>query len=238
MANTSTITLAQTLEFSSKLNFGRVSNLGNFQEPAMTAATLVMQTILGPPFRWRWNRTVKTFSTVVNTQDSIQAVANFGWIEDASVQDPTTVKWIEMEEKVGLALDSTPGRPRNISAEFDNGTGNITFRFMPVPEKIYPVSITIQNAAPIFTSTAQTWAPIPDMFSVAYQWGFLSLMWFFADDPRAAQANSKFVSTLLGMNQGLTEVERNIFLSQWESISGQPTSMAMRNQQGMAARGV
>jgi hypothetical protein len=237
MANVSTVTLAQILEFSSKLNFGRVSNLGNFQEPAMTAANMVMQTLLGPPFRWRWNRQVKTFSTIIATQDYAQAVANFGWIEDASVFDPTIAKWIEMEEKVGLALDSTAGRPRNISAEFDNGTGNITFRFMPIPEKIYSVSVTIQSAAPLFTSTAQTLTPLPDMYSHIFQWGFLTLMWFFADDPRAAQANGKFVSALLAANQGLTEVERNVFLSQWSAISGQPMMMSQNIQQGTAARG-
>ena len=237
MANVSTITLANTIEFTKKLNFGRVSNLGNSQEPAMTAANMVMQTVLGPPFRWRFNRSVKTFSTIIGTQDYAQAVANFGWIEDASIQDPNGSKWIEMEEKVGLALDSVAGRPRSIAAEFDNGTGNITFRFMPVPEKVYPVSVTMQTAAPLFTSTAQTWAPIPDMYNMILTWGFLTLMWFFADDPRAAQANGKFVSAFLAANQGLTEVDRNLFLNNWEAISGQPTSMAVRNQQGSAARG-
>jgi len=36
----------------------------------------------------------------------------------------------------------------------------------------------------------------------------MSLMWFFADDPRAAYAGQKFTAGLLGRAEGLTEEDR------------------------------
>ena len=199
-----------------------------------------MQTILGPPFAWRWNRTVITPTCVLNQQDLAPVAVSLGWIETASVQDtvPTTPKWYQMTTKISLAKDSSTGRPQFLSAETDDGQGNITFRCMPTPNAAYPLSLTIQQKAPLFTQVSQTWSPIPDEYSYIYNWGFLAMMWLFSDDPRFPVANQKFVAHLLGANQGLTETQINIFLSNWESITGQPIANISRMQQGNAARGV
>ena len=55
------------MEFAKKLNFLRPSAIGNFLEPAKTSANLVMQTMLAPPFVWRWNRDVSVFT--LNSQN-------------------------------------------------------------------------------------------------------------------------------------------------------------------------
>lgn len=166
----------------------------------------------------------------------------FGFVETSSIQtiitpSPFVGKWIELKSKICLGLDSTSARPINIAAQTDDGNGNIAFRMMPVPNEAYPVAITIQQKPEQFTKLSQTWAPIPDEYSRIYNWGFLALAWLFADDPRFGLANQKFVTQLLSVNEGLTETEKNIFLGNWQMITGQPIENANRLAQGEQSRG-
>ena len=300
MAASSTITLLNTLEWSKRFNFNRRSAIGNFLEPAMTSANTILQTIVGAPFAWRWNRVVTGLVTVAGQQDYVLfnylattavtlgwytvddagnsqlcttagttgasapswnhtlngtttdgsvtwtnmglVVANakgsysLNWIETSSVQD-TKSKWWEMTSKIVLGLESNQARPQFISAQSDDGLGNVTFRLLTCPDAAYPVAITLQQKPPLFTSVSQTWTPIPDEYARLYNWGFLSLAWLFADDPRFQMANAKFVSGLLGASEGLSETQKNIFLQEWQSITGQPMSNQDRMQQGYQARG-
>lgn len=292
------------MEWAKKLNFGRQSALGNFLEPALTSANIVMQTILGAPFSWRWNRVVTGFVCVAGQQDytifnyaastavtkgwfavddagnsqlcttagitgasaptwnhtktgtttdgtvtwtnlgpigvPVSQTYSLGWIETTSVNDVglSTPAWKEIETKLCLALDSHQNRPRFIGAQSDDGNGNVTFRLMTAPDQAYPVAITLQQKPTVLTSVNQSWAPIPDDYSRLYNWGFLSLMWLFADDPRFAVANQKFVAQLLSTSEGLTETERNIFLSNWQALTGQPVADSNKMQQGTQARGM
>src|SRR5437870_4563771 len=44
-------------------------SIGNNTEPALSSANVIKQTILGPPFAWRWNREVLTFTCIPGVQD-------------------------------------------------------------------------------------------------------------------------------------------------------------------------
>lgn len=311
MANSS-ITLLKTMEWAKKLNFGRRSAIGNFLEPAFTSANVVMQTVLGPPFSWYWNRVVTGFVAVAGQQDyyvvnwqgttaytvGVYTVDNFGnsqrvtttgtsgstaptwnntlnatttdgtvvwtnlgpilgtpsgtqpipvsptysmgFVENASVLDITSTppKWFQITNMTDLARDSSQARPRFVSAQADDGNGNITFRLTPAPNVAYPVAITLQQKPVNFTSVNQTWAPIPDEYQRIYTWGFLALMWSFADDPRFQMANQKFVSQLLSTAEGLDETKRNIFLMGWQQVTGQPIYDLAKMQQAGQARGM
>jgi hypothetical protein len=237
MASSSTIRLLDSMEWCKKFTFNRQLSLGDFKEPILSSANIVKQTILGPPFVWRWNRQVITFNTVVGQQDYSEA-CNFGWIENASVQDTSQSpnKWFEISSEIDLALDTSRARPTKIAGQLDDGAGNITFRLMPVPDRVYPVSITVQKKASLFTGLNDKWDPIPDEYSYIYQWGLLAHMYMFSDDPRFGTANSKFVSGLLGAAQGLTDTQRNIFLNNWFPASGQTLFNQMSLSQGVQAR--
>lgn len=290
MAN-STITLDHTIDWAKRFVFQRRLNSGNYIEPAVTSANTVLQTIIGPPFAWPWNRAVIGFITNVGQQDytifNWTALTNvsvgyvlvdsngnsqqvttagptgasiptwntttggtttdgtavwtnigpigltnsstsytFGWIENASIseQDQNTCVniWKQIQTKTDLALDSQQARPHSISAQFYNANNSITFRLMPCPDKAYPVSIQIQQQPPIINGTDSTWEPVPDSFSRLYNWGFLALMYMYADDPRFQLANQKFVANLLSTAEGLTETEINIFLANWQQVTGSP----------------
>lgn len=304
MASSSSITLLGTMEFAKKLNFNRASNIGNLVEPALTSANLVLQTMVGAPFAWWWNRVMTGFITTVGQQDytlfnyqtstpvklgwytvddagnsqkcttvgstgsstptwdhtlngtttdgtavwtnignlgnsEVTGSYSFAWIETASVQETNNsgTRWVEMETKQLLALEEKQARPRYIAGQLTDGLGNITFRINPVPDKIYPIVLTFQQKPPLFTKTSQTWSPVPDEYSHIYTWGFLSLMWLFSDDPRFGLANSKFIAGLLGTSQGLSQTQINIFLQNWQYITGQPQSSQIALTQGAQGRG-
>jgi hypothetical protein len=171
--------------------------------------------------------------------ETVSQTYTFAWMETVAAQDVSlsVPKWFEIETKLVLGSDSAQSRPRYIAAQGDDGAGNITFRMMPVPDAAYPIALTIQQKPPLFTGLNQPWSPIPDEFSRIYTWGFLSLMYLFADDARFTVANGKFVSQLLGASEGLTETQRNIFLENWQALTGQPIGNQDQLQQGNQARG-
>jgi hypothetical protein len=175
--------------------------------------------------------------TNATTQDYTIAAPALSHIEYASVLDVTRVppNWVELKVQNDLALDSRNARPTFVGPHVEDGNGNVTFRVMPSPNGAYPVSVHAQLAAPRITSINQTWSPMPDFMQYIYSWGFLALIWAFADDARFQIANAKFTSGLLARAEGLTSEERNIFLANWNNII--PENQATR-QQGIQARQV
>ena len=297
----STKTILASVEWAKRFNFNRQLSIGGFKEPTITSANTVLQTILGKPFVWQFNRAITGFVASPGVQDYLllyawpanQALSagvqlidsngnsqvitvagttnatvptwnatvggttpdngvtwknqgpipnavssySFGWIENASVQDPISSKWIQISNKVDLALDAAQSRPQNIAAELPGNLG-VLFRLMPLPDKAYPVAITLQQDAPLVTSLNQTWAPLPDSFGYVYQLGFLSFAYEFADDSRWAPTRQRFIAALLGAAEGLTQTEVDIFLANFNAISLDPIGRQMTLNQGMQHRQV
>ncbi len=182
--------------------------------------------------------TVGTF-TSGGTQDYTVVAPEFSHVEFANLldldNDGIPTKWKQLTVKNDLSRESSIGRPEFISPNTQNADGTVTFRLMNSPDKKYPVVIQIQNSAPHITSLNQTWSPLPDYMEYIYDWGFLSLMWNFSDDPqRAAWANNQFKAALLARADGLTDEEKNIFLNNWEALTA---GQMMKKQQGTQARG-
>lgn len=175
--------------------------------------------------------------TNITTQDYPVLIPNYSHIIHASVLDisRTPTKPWEVAIKDNLSLDSNVGRPQFISTNSEDPAGNVTFRVMPAPNLNYPLSLNVALTAPAITSLNQTWAPIPDYMRNVYNWGFLSLTWAFADDPRFQIANSKFIAAILSRAQGISDLDRNIFLNNWDGVTAQERAAA---QQGTQARGV
>jgi hypothetical protein len=234
----SSILLQRTVNFGQQcLRNAPLVGIGGFaNEPAFSIADWVRQFILGPPFSWRWNRVVTTFSTVQGTQSYTQALPSFGWIEKATVSDGTTTK--ELQVALNLASDSVQNRPISISPVLDDDSGNITFYLLPVPDKAYTVSVTYQKAAPVFANLTDTWAPIPDYYYYLIETGFLAKSYEYNNDERFAPTMQMFVRQVLAANAGLADTQKNLYMEEFINSAREQQAELGNSQAGRAGRGL
>ncbi len=83
------------------LNWANLT-IGTNQEPALTSANLALQTIVGPPFVWPWNRNNTFFLTTVGQQDYNVAISNFGFLEAASIELCGTITSVTVTSNVAV----------------------------------------------------------------------------------------------------------------------------------------
>lgn len=194
--------------------------LVNGMEPALGSANLILQTVLGPPFSWPWNRAILSYTT--SDQDVTQAGLNdFGFLEGGTVQSVDGGKPWEIAVKNLLHLDQSHARPAFCSPLIDDGQGNITFRLTPAPDQAYLTTLIYQKKARTIMSIGTAWLPIPDEKHYIPRWGFLAMMSLIGNDARFNEYNAKFLTALLAAQGGLTEMERNIFLANWLRVLSQ-----------------
>jgi hypothetical protein len=237
----STITLQSSIFFALPFIKGQPLTIYTTNEPAISAGNVVKQTMLGPPFIWRWNRaTDSSTSTASGTQDYTVALSTFGFLEKATITD-STGKVTELEIKLVLSADTAAtgntSRPNYISVQSDDNAGNILFRLMPVPDAVYTLTLVFQKAAVLFAALTDTWTPIPDYLSYIYQRGFLAFALELKDDPRWSAEHTRFLASLLGASEGLSESEKNIFLGNLLNSGAQMQNAQLRTQQATQARG-
>jgi hypothetical protein len=79
-----TLTLQNSINWSQTFGGWRGLALGVQNEPAITCANIILQTMLGAPFCWNWNRSSVQFLTTIGIQDYVTVAASFGFIEKAS----------------------------------------------------------------------------------------------------------------------------------------------------------
>lgn len=212
---------------------------GTVGEPALTLANMAMQTILAAPFAWSWNRQlVQPFTCQIGVSDYIVSAPNFGWLEKATVYlsggNPPT---FELEASGLLAQDGKNMRPTKIAPVYDDNQGNITFRLFANPDQAYTVTIIYQQKPPRITSLLTYWTPIPDKYAFLYERFMLAHMRGMYDIPGYLQDLNLFIRQLVGASEGLTEIQKAIFLE--ESIKilvTQQNAMSAANQ-GRQSRG-
>lgn len=236
----STITLAGSIAWAQAFIRYMQLNIGSGNEPAITSANVVLQTILGPPFIWPWNRnTNSSTSTAAGTQDYPIALADFGFFEKATVTD-TSGNVTELEWKQILSSENNTvanrARPTYIATQVDDNAGNITFRLMPVPDAVYVLTIIYQKAAVLFTATSGFWAPIPDRFEYIYNRGFLAFAMEANQDARFQVEHQRFVATLISASEGLSEMQKNLFLGNALTTASQALANNTRTAHGQQGR--
>ena len=211
-------------------------NVSN-SEPAVTAANLTKQTILGAPFKWPFNRASFTFLTEPGTQDYFLTISDFGFLERATVTD-SSGKVNEIEIVQSLSVESVQKRPGSIAANITDGTDGITFRLntLSPDDETYKIDGFYQKAPVLMSSMANTWSPIPDHLGYIYDWGFLSFVSLLTKDARFPIFGQRFTAHLLGAQEGLTALERNIFLGNFLQVMTASERAQMTTQQGVSAR--
>ena len=189
-------------------------------EPALTSGNIIQQTMLQPPFSWRWNRATATFNTALNTSSYVVNLPQFGFIEKASVVDGSGSTFEIPNITTKILTDKSVDRPTTICPALDDNNGNITFQFLPgLQDQVYIDNLLYQKKPVLFTNLTTAWT-IPDEYGYVYDWGFLALFLLFANtgDNRAFAANQKFVANLLALQEGLTEQQKAIFLGEWDFL--------------------
>jgi hypothetical protein len=233
----STITIQNTVNWS-KPFLEQQPVLINGMEPALGSANLVLQTMLGPPFGWPWNRRILQFTTAAQDFDQ-SSLNDFGFLEEGTVQPSAGggKPWA-LAVKQSLHTDASGARPQWCSPYMDDGAGTITFRLLPAPDQSYLVILPYQKRAPMLMSLGTTWFPVPDEKNYICQWGFLALMSLIGNDARFGEYNQKFITTLLSAQGGLTDLERNIFLGNWLRAQSQAQATQLATSERYRAREV
>lgn len=145
----------------------------------------------------------------------------------------------ETSQVINVLGDGTElGAPTNIAPQIDNNSGTITFRLLPIPSQVYQMTVIQQKRTALITSTASTWSPIPDHYAFIYNFGYLALLMAYWGDPRWQIFNQKFVASLLGAAEGLSEEQRNVFQIAWLNTITEQQGRGLQLQQGTQARGL
>jgi len=216
----SNITLKRTIDMTQRFIYDAPIVYVNSGDLAYSIGDWVRQLILSPPFVWRWNRGfVPPIVCIAGQTDYQTYLPDFGFLERATIIMPPGVGNInqyskELTIEQTLVGETILGQPAFISVIADDNNGNITFRLMGVPDQPYAINLIYQKAAPNFSSTTDTWAPIPDYYNYLYNQGFLAKTYEYKGDERFAFAHQEFLKMLVSASDGLTETQKNIFLDQ------------------------
>ena len=127
------------------------------QEPAVSIASMIRNSMLNAPMTWPWNRNELTFSTVVGTQDYPQAISgsDFAFIENVTLTDDqgSVFQLKDVYNNSALAVSSFQQRPSAVAAQsvyYTAGAQYTKFRFLGVPDAIYTATVEYQKLSPSF----------------------------------------------------------------------------------------
>jgi hypothetical protein len=140
-----------------------------------------------------------------------------------------------------LTIDTITG---NILTQVNgpSGTGSggsgVTFRFMGVPDKIYSTTLIYQKKPVPMALATDPWSGIPDQYSDIYNNLFLAESLAVVDDPRNQLYRTRGIAALLAKAEGLNDMQRNFFLSQWLNRSSEGQIAQLRVQSGQQARSI
>jgi len=134
------------------------------QEPAVSVASMIRSTMLGPPQTWDFNRAEYTFQTVKGQQDYtvlFTAIPDFGYLEKATLTDSTGKVWeikdVYNSDPLGVASDQQ--RPDAIGFQKTSSTA-YTVRFVGAPNAVYTATLIYQKKpqafGPFFISACGT----------------------------------------------------------------------------------
>lgn len=230
----STINLVQTVIWSAPFLHYQPQTIKG-EEPALTSANIIRSTILGPPFTWPWNRVEsEPIVLTAGTQDYVVSLPDFGFLEKAWVTTGEEIK--EIIVKRALTKSSFKATPEYVAVQLQDGAGNITVRFLQPPSVDGTAVLVYQRKSFPMTSTFNRWDPIPDELNHIYSPGYLAMAMLMTGDARFPIFNDRFVAHLLGSQDGLDEMQKNIFIANWTDYTRQVQSNALRNQQGIGSR--
>lgn len=230
-----TQTLQNSINFAASILKNQPQQVNN-QDPAVTVANIVLGTMLGPPMRWRQNRSNTSIAlSSAGRTDYTVSLPTFSFLDTQWLED-TEGTLLQLNGAESLPKTSTPGQPLEISPQYDDNAGNVTFRVKPMPNGNYTAHIDYQEKMQLLQGAGDGWAPISDEFLYIFNEGFLALMMLLVNDARFPIFEGYFTAHLLGAQGGLTEQQRDIFMQSWmRKVNSLAASQGMTNY-GLAGR--
>ncbi len=146
MANTLNSTIAWAQPF---IQYSPLT-AGTGMEPSVSIASMIRNSLMNSPLTWSWNRFEdSSMLTQVSKQDYVISLANFGFLEKASLTDPQGKIWEIKDVYNTNALSKSTGnqRPSAIAVITNTPGTSATFRFLGVPDAIYTINLTYQGLA-------------------------------------------------------------------------------------------
>lgn len=196
-----TITIQNTIDLTKPyLNWANLA-IGTNNEPAFSAANLILQTIVGPPFVWPWNRSSVNFQTVQGQQDYTMSITNFGFIEAVNLQmcgvitsvvaNGTIAVFQCVNNFAGGSIDG--GFPAKVgitgcTTSGLNGTQTMT--------AATPTSFTITTTVNVTEAESGALALAGKIFPIENKWGAIT--------GASEQARPQFISTQLSNESGVS----------------------------------
>jgi len=207
-------------------------------EPGLSAGNTVLEIMLAPPLKWRWNRRSFSFQTTITpiTTDYPVSLADFGFMEHQWITD-STGQVHALTGATSLGVDAAKSRPTLIAPQYDDDLGSITFRLKNTPDAVYTVKGDYQRKPVLMQSYGSVWDVVPDDFSHCYDLGYLTFMSLLVNDSRFPVFERWFLSRVLSMQEGLDDQARNIFLGNWMQSVKTIERTQSGAQMGNAARG-
>ena len=228
-------------------------NAGTGNEPAISIASMIRNSMFSPPMTWSFNRVEDSAATTVNgsptypivqtsigTQDYVYTKTDFGFLEKASLIDSTGAVF-EVKDIYNTAALSKGGdqqQPHAAAIILNTPGTGFTLRFMGIPDQVYTIVLTYQKLSIQFANLNDSWSPIPDSYSDIYNNLFLGESLAVFDDARSQVYRQRGVAAFLAKAEGLTDTQKNIFAQQWLAQSREQNSVVLKLQQGIQGRGL
>jgi hypothetical protein len=203
--------------------------------------------IMNPPFTWGWNRNENSsYSTTAGVQDVIAAVTDFGYLETVSLTDPGGLVWIVPDvyntatHGIGDATGNKQNRPNSCYVQSVTYGTNLKLRFISVPDQVYKITFDYQMLVVPLTSLTGAGGTlfVPDQYIDIFNNLFVGEALAVVDDTRANTYRQRGVTALLAKAEGLTEMNKNLFLEQYWMRDRQQLAGQLRTQQAQQSRGV
>ena len=231
-------TLTQTQNWIAGFIQGLPTSNFTGSEPILSTASMVQSMVCAPPFSWAWNRAEdSSVTTTQNQQDYTINLANFGFLEKASLTESTGKIW-EVKEILNsepLAKSTTQSRPMSISVISTVPGTSAKFRLGAVPDAVYTLNLVYQKSPAIFSSLSNNWT-LPDSMIQVYNNLVLGEMFALADDPRAQLYRQRGALGLLSFASGLDEEDKATFMQMYLNQGATVQASGMYRQQGISAR--
>jgi hypothetical protein len=237
-------TLQQSINFAQTFIQYSPLSVGTGLEPAISLANEIQTTILNQPFCWPWNRNESTATpTIVGTQDYTIALTDFSFLEKITLKDPSnnTYEILDIKNSAPLGIANTntnnQQRPNAAAIILVNYGTNLKLRLLGAPDMIYQMTLTYQKLPTPIVSLGSSWG-IPDQYIDIYNNLFVGEAMALVDDARSVQYRQRGVATLLSKAEGLTEMQKDLFLQQYWLRDRQQLAGQLRTQQAQQARGI